>query len=69
VTAEWPVLPQFPIRSAYEIEHKTLARDEKHILASRAFCNDRVRVLKWTGQEDDVPGLPQPIWDFETEPY
>ena len=62
-------LPHYQIRSFYEIEHQTTARDEKHILAGRAFCNDRVMVFDRTGQEDDVPGLPEPVWDYVTEPY
>jgi len=64
-----PVLPQHPLGAYYEIEHRCLLRDEKHILAGRAFCNDRVMVLERTGQEDDVPGLPEPLFDYETVPY
>jgi hypothetical protein len=62
------VTPQ-PLRAWYEIEHRTLSRDAKQILANRAFCNDRVMVLERTGQEDDMPGLPPPVFDFDTVPY
>lgn len=64
-----PILPAWQLRANYVIEHRTLHRDEKHILAGRAFCNDRIMVVSRTGQEDHVPGLPDPVWDFETVPY
>ena len=64
-----PLLPWYPIKAEYEIEHRFLMRDEEHILAGRAFCNDREIVLAETGQEDDVYGLPPPDFDFKTIPY
>lgn len=64
-----PILIPRQMRANYVIEHRTLYRDEKHILAGRAFCNDRVMVVARTGQEDHVPGLPEPVWDYETVPY
>jgi hypothetical protein len=67
--APYPVMDAQPLQAPYYVEHLTLQRDEKHILAGRAFCNDRVMVVKETGQEDDVPGLPAPKWDYETVPY
>jgi hypothetical protein len=66
---QYPVMPAHPIEAYYEVEHLTLLRDERHLLAGRAFCNDRVMVVKQTGQEDDMPGLPPPVWDYETVPY
>lgn len=36
------------------IEHACLFRQPKHILANRAFCEDRERIVKRTGQEDAV---------------
>lgn len=63
------ILPQYPLKAHYEIEHRTLLRDERHILAGRAFCNDRVMVLAKTGQEDHQPGLPEPVFDYTTVPY
>lgn len=49
----------------YRIEHLALARDEKHVLANRAYLNDREDVvLRLTGQEDDRPFLPRPVWDY-----
>jgi len=65
----YTILPQHQLKAFYQIEHRTLLRDEKHILAGRAFCNDRVMVLAKTGQEDDVPGLPDPVFDYTTVPY
>jgi len=53
----------------YEVEHRCLTRDERHIIENRAFCNDRIKVVELTGQEDDVPGLPEPVYDYETLPY
>lgn len=64
-----PIMPAVEIEVPYEIEHRTLARDERHIRENRAFCNDRIMVVERTGQEDDVPGLPPPAYDFETVPY
>jgi len=63
------VLPMARLASEYVIEHRSLFRDERHILAGRAFCNDRILVLARTGQEDHVPGLPEPVFDYVTVPY
>jgi hypothetical protein len=67
--ADWPILPQHRLQAEYEVEHRTLLRDERQVLNSRAFCNDRVKVVALTGQEDDRPGLPPPVFDFVTVPY
>jgi hypothetical protein len=61
-------MPVYKMRTEYEIEHRTLLRDERHILENRAFCNDRKMVWAQTGQEDDMPGLLAPVFDFVTEP-
>jgi hypothetical protein len=62
-----PVLRAYRmVRTRYDIEHRTLLRDEKHILDSRAFLNDREMVVHRTGQEDDLPHLPRPKFDYET---
>lgn len=53
----------------YEVLHLCLERDERHRLENRAFCNDREIVVRLTGQEDDVPGLPDPVYDFHTLTY
>ena len=58
-----------PLTCRYVVEHRTHTRDEAHILAGRAFCNDRVLVVARTGQEDDAPGLPEPVFDYATVPY
>jgi len=63
------VLGQHRLRARYEIEHRTLYRTEQQCRASRAFCNDREFVLRRTGQEDDAPGLPPPVFDYVTVPY
>ena len=65
----YPVMPTHQLQARYSVEHLTLLRDERHILDGRAFCNDRVMVVEATGQEDDVPGLPPPVFDYETVPY
>jgi hypothetical protein len=57
------------MESRYVVEHRCHQRDKAHMLAGRAFCNDRVKVVERTGQEDDVPGLPRPVWDYVTVPY
>jgi hypothetical protein len=61
--------PDAMIGVPYVVEHRTFFRTEKQILDGRAFCNDRIMVVARTGQEDDVPGLPAPVWDYETIPY
>jgi hypothetical protein len=61
-------LPAHSLRSRYEVEHVCLFRDERRILAGRAFCADRVMVVEKTGQEDDVPGLSPPVFDFVSIP-
>ena len=63
------VLSPRRIAARYEVEHVSLMRDEAHILANRAFCNDRIMVVKETGQEDDRPDLPRPVFDYVTVPY
>lgn len=64
-----PILPWHQLKASYVIEHRFRQRDDRHILANRAFCNDREIVLAKTGQEDDVPGLPPPNFDYTTVPY
>jgi len=49
----------------YTVEHRCLFRDERHVLENRAFCNDREMVVRLTGQEDDRPELPRPVFDYE----
>lgn len=61
-------LPGTRFESEYWVEHRCLYRDERRVRAGRAFCSDRVMVVELTGQEDDVPGLPAPVFDFETVP-
>lgn len=63
------VLPKHRLQAPYSIEHRCLSRTEEQVLANRAFCNDREMVLKMTGQEDDMPSLPRPVFDYATVPY
>jgi hypothetical protein len=53
----------------YYVEHRCLYRDERHTIENRAFCNDRIKVIEATGQEDDQPGLFPPEYDYVTLPY
>ena len=63
------VLPQHRLEARYEIEHRCLFRTPEQARASRAFCSDRELVLRLTGGEDDVAGLPPPAFDYVTVPY
>ena len=62
----YPVLQPHRLPVRYLIEHRTLHRTEEQILASRAFVNDRELVVAETGQEDDLPSLWRPVFDYET---
>lgn len=62
------VLPATRLSAPYMIQHRTRFRTEEQILASRAFLNDRYKVVALTDQEDDMPELPRPEFDFETIP-
>jgi hypothetical protein len=61
-------LPVVEIPVDYHVEHLCQFRTPEQVLASRAFLNDRERVVDMTGQEDDLPGLPEPVWDYERMP-
>jgi hypothetical protein len=63
-----PRLPHAAFVTPYRVEHRVLLRTKEQVLASRAFCNDRELVVARTGQEDDVPGLPAPVFDYERMP-
>lgn len=63
------VLPKHRLQARYSIEHRCFYRTEQQALANRAYCNDRDMVMRLTGQEDDMPGLPRPAFDYETVPY
>jgi len=65
----YPYLAPVPMQAPYEVEHRSLTRDELRILRGRAFCNDRIGVWNATGQEDHVEGLAEPVFDYETMPY
>lgn len=63
-----PKLPHAAFVTPYRTEHRVLHRTTEQVKASRAFCNDRAVVVAKTGQEDDVPGLPAPQFDYVTVP-
>ncbi len=56
------------LRKNYVVEHRTLMRTAEQIKASRAFLNDRYKVVDLSGQEDDLPTLPRPKWDYSLVP-
>lgn len=63
--------PHVPITSfpvPYRVEHRCLFRTAEQIRVSRGFLNDREMVVRTTGQEDDIPGLPPPEFDYHTMP-
>lgn len=62
------VLPPHNLEAPYLIEHMTLSRTEEQVMASRAFLNDRQMVVALTDQEDDMPDLPRPVFDYTTIP-
>lgn len=63
-----PLMRPHELQAPYRIEHMTLHRTPEQVLASRAFLNDRLMVVALTDQEDDVPGLPEPQFDYDTIP-
>jgi hypothetical protein len=65
----YPHIPAVPLKTPYTVEHRCLTRDERRMLAGRAFCNDRIKVWAATGQEDHIDGLPEPVFDYVTVPY
>jgi len=52
----------------YQVEHRTMMRTPEQIRLSRAFLNDRDKIVAQTGQEDGVPGLPPPEYDYKWVP-
>lgn len=64
----YPTLTPTAMPAPYRVEHRCLYRTPEQVLASRAFLNDREAVVEQTGQEDDQPGLPRPVFDYERMP-
>ena len=64
----YPAVPVTPIPVPYQVEHRCLYRTAEQVRISRGFLNDREMVMARTGQEDDVPGLPEPVYDYERMP-
>jgi hypothetical protein len=58
--------PAHNLEAPYQIHHMTLHRTPEQVRASRAFVNDRIKVVALTDQEDDRDDLPRPEFDFET---
>lgn len=52
-----------PVLTDYLIEHLTLFRTPEQVRDSRAFLNDRARLVALSGQEDDYQGAPAFIYD------
>jgi hypothetical protein len=63
-----PSIDHQRIRRGYTVEHRTMMRTEEQIRISRAFLNDRDKVVQLTGQEDNQPGLFQPEYDYAWVP-
>jgi hypothetical protein len=55
---------QSAIQVVYTVQHLTLMRTDEQIRLSRGFVNDRIAIVEQTGQEDDMPHLPRPVFDF-----
>lgn len=64
----YPSVEHQRIRYIYQVEHRTMMRTPEQIRISRAFLNDREEVVRQTGQEDEMPGLPPPNFDYESIP-
>lgn len=65
---QYPEVQHQVYRHDYWVEHRTFFRTDEQINASRAFLNDRYRVIDQTGQEDDMPGLPPFEYDYRMVP-
>jgi len=50
--ASYPKVRVHQMKAPFLVEHRCLFRQDKHILANREFCRDRVRIVRETGQED-----------------
>jgi len=61
----YPYAPHHKGLASYEVEHRCMLRTPEKVLGNRAFCNDRFWIVAATGQEDDVPGLDPPVWEYE----
>lgn len=64
----FPSVEHQRMRRGYEIEHRTMMRTAEQIRLSRAFLNDREEIVRKTGQEDNLPGLPLPKFDYDSIP-
>lgn len=64
----YPKLPHAAFVTPYTVDHRVLYRTDEQVRASRAFCNDRAAVVERTGQEDHLPGLPEPVFDYVRMP-
>lgn len=66
---EMPTVEVQRMRRDYTVEHRALYRTKEQIRASRAFLNDRQRIVEETGQEDDMPTLQPPVYDYRQTPW
>lgn len=65
----YPIIRHYALGIPYEVEHRTLLRSKEQMLASRAFLNDRELIVADTGQEDHLPGMKDPIYDYTRMPW
>jgi hypothetical protein len=65
----YPLVRHHTLGIPYEVEHRTLFRTKEQMLASRAFLNDRELIVAQTGQEDHMPGMKDPVYDYERMPW
>jgi hypothetical protein len=51
---EYPHARASRLNAPFMVEHRCHFRDDKHIQANKEFCEDRISIVKKTGQEDHV---------------
>lgn len=66
--SRYPTIPRGRLFD-YRVEHRTTLQNHEATMAARAWYNDVDMITKLTGQEDDVPGLPEPVYDIERVPF
>lgn len=52
--AKYPQVPSAKLQANFRIDHLCLFRKPRHVLANRAFCEDRSVLVGTIGQEDPV---------------
>lgn len=64
----YPKLPRGRLND-YRVEHRTTLQSHEATMDARAWYNDCDMITQLTGQEDDVPGLPAPVYNIERIPF